>query len=280
MDRKSAAQIGKALKRAREGASLSQSALASKLDLPQSTISKLESGERSLAVEELNGYAQALGLSTGRLINYIDDFDSILDTWSITERELTEMVGENPSLRGMILGYAAEVKFRNIYLDGRTDLESWKDDDHDRLKKGDRRLSYRGKEIVVEVKSLQTKTVKFDPETGTFTGRSQVDASDRRMVTFSDGSQLETTLLARGEFDILAVNCFAFENTWRFVFALNKDLQTSQFKKYSELQQSELISSMQSVSLPPEDPFTEDFDEILERAYMEKQPPRPLDIDD
>ncbi|GMO42589.1 MAG: hypothetical protein Pg6C_04120 [Treponemataceae bacterium] len=33
---------------------------------------------------------------------------SILETWDITEGELTELVNSNPSLRGMLLGYIAE----------------------------------------------------------------------------------------------------------------------------------------------------------------------------
>lgn len=273
-------QVGKALRKAREEAGLSQTQLATKLALPQSTVSKLESGERSLSLEELDPVSHALGVTPTRFINLIDGYDSILDRWSISERELTEMVDDNPSLRGMILGYAAEVKFKNMYLDNRKDLQSWKDDDHNRLKKGDRRLIFKGKEIVIEVKSLQTKTVSFDPSTGIYSGKTQVDASDRRSITFSDGSHKETTLLARGEFDILAVNCFAFEDNWRFVFALNKDLSQSTWKGYTELQRSELIASMQSVSYPPEAPFTSDFDEILERAYATKQEPLPRDIDE
>jgi hypothetical protein len=41
-------------------------------------------------------------------------------------------------------------------------------------------------------------------------GKAQVDASDSRTISLPDGSTMKTTCLLRGEFDILAVNCFAF----------------------------------------------------------------------
>lgn len=37
---------------------------------------------------------------------------SLLKRWDVTERELTEIVDQNPSLRGMLFGYTAEVKLR------------------------------------------------------------------------------------------------------------------------------------------------------------------------
>lgn len=181
----------------------------------------------------------------------------------------------------MVFGYAAEVKFRRIFLADRPDITSVKDDDHDRKKKGDRRLQYNGREIVVEVKSLQTKTVEYDADRQLWTGGAQVDGSDRRVVTFDDGSTLNTTLLLRGQFDILAVNCFSFGNEWKFAFALNKDLATSTYRRYNEEQKANLIASMQYLTWPPAPPFTEDWDEILERAWEARQPePDVKDVQD
>ncbi len=42
---------------------------------------------------------------------------SILDRWGITEHDLTELVDKNPSLRGIMLGYVAEKKFHDKFLD-------------------------------------------------------------------------------------------------------------------------------------------------------------------
>lgn len=261
---------GDAVKSLRVEAGLTQTELASILGQPQSFISKIEAGERTLHVSDLEPLAQALGCQITTILNRITGFDSVLDRWALSESELTELIDSNPSLRGMVLGYAAEVKFRRMFLN-RADIKSTKDDDHNRKKKGDRRLLYKGEELVIEVKSLQTNMVKYDDNTGEWSGKSQVDGSDRRIVKFNDGTQLNTTLLLRGEFDILAVNCFAFDNTWRFVFALNRDLATSTYAKYSEEQRKNLIASLQRITWPPKAPFTDDFDDILERAWKLKE---------
>jgi hypothetical protein len=138
-----------------------------------------------------------------------------------------------------------------------------KPDDHDRKKKGDLRITYRGREFKVECKSLQTNTIE-KTKTG-FNARYQCDASDRRRVTFSDGSHVETTCLLIGEFDIIAVNLFAFEEKWRFAFALNRDLPRSQFKKYTKLQQRELLSSLMPISLPLKRPYVSNPCVLLDR---------------
>ena len=61
-----------------------------------------------------------------------------------------------------------------------------------------------------------------------------------------------------GEFDILAVNLFAFENQWRFIFAKNSDLPRSTYQKYTPEQQSKLLASLVPVSWPPKPPFTDE----------------------
>jgi hypothetical protein len=188
---------------------------------------------------------------------------SILEEWDITENQLTKLVRENPSLRGMMLGYIAEHKFQSLFLNHPNITLSTKDDDHDRSKKGDRRIIYKGKTIIIEVKSLQTNSVKNTGD-DSWIGKTQVDGSDRRIITFPDGSELNTTLLVRGEFDILAVNCFAFGGKWRFAFCMNKDLPTSTFSKYTEEQRNGLIASLVPVSWPPEPPFTDNLFTLLD----------------
>lgn len=195
---------------------------------------------------------------------------SILKRWGITEQELTDLVDQNPSLRGIMLGYVAEKKFHDTFLDHPEITEKTKDDDHNRKKKGDRRIIYKGKTLTVEVKSLQTAMVE---QTGPdkWTGKAQVDGSDRRIVKFPDGTELNTTLLLRGEFDLLAVNCFAFGGRWRFVFAKNSDLPFSTFKKYTKAQRNQLIASLIPVTWPPKPPFTDNPFPILNELLTEKK---------
>jgi hypothetical protein len=175
---------------------------------------------------------------------------NILERWSITVEELSQAILENGSLRGMVFGYVAEIKLRNILRSAGTVASLVKDDDHDRKKKGDLRISYKGHEFKIEAKSLQTARNKVLDD-GTFQGVSQVDASDRRTVTLPDGSKLETTNLVVGEFDVLAVNCFTFEDKWNFVFAKNKDLPRTTFRKYTEAQRKHLLATTVVVKWPP-----------------------------
>ena len=187
---------------------------------------------------------------------------SILDRWGFTAEDLTFIIDQNPSLRGMVLGYLAELKLQRIWLDDPRVESRPRPDDHDRGRPGDRVVAYRGGVFVIESKSLQTNTVRQTLEG--WVGKSQVDASDRRLVTFPDGSTLETTNLLRGGFDILAVNLFAFGDEWRFAFAKNSDLPASRHRRYSEYQREHLLATAVTVFWPPESPFCEDLFELMD----------------
>jgi len=177
---------------------------------------------------------------------------------------LAELIEQNPSLRGILLGYIAEKKFHDKYLNHPDISNAQKDDDHDRKKKGDRRIIYKGHVFLIEVKSLQTNMIE-NLGNGNWLGKAQVDASDSREITFPDGSKLKTTCLRRGEFDLLAVNCFAFGEQWRFAFALNAELPANTFKKYSEYQRQHLLPSLIPVAWPLQPPFTDNPFELLDK---------------
>ena len=69
--------------------------------------------------------------------------DSILERWDITTEDLTKVIDRNPSLRGMIIGYLAEMKLEQLWLSGKGISHVGKHDDHDRKKKGDRIVVYK-----------------------------------------------------------------------------------------------------------------------------------------
>lgn len=197
-----------------------------------------------------------------------DSERGILERWQITADDLTKVVDENPSLRGILFGYVAERKLSQL-LEAHADVSGlMKYDDHDRTHKGDRVVTYKGHKFSIECKSLQTKTVKRVGDQ--WVGRAQVDASDRRTVRLPDGSTLETTLLLVGEFDVLAVNLFAFRKEWRFVFAKNADLPTSTYHKYGPEQRKHLIASLVRVTWPPEPPFHGDIFDLLGKLAQER----------
>jgi hypothetical protein len=98
--------------------------------------------------------------------NGIHKNENILEEWDINEEYFTEVVRTNPSLRGMILGYIAEKKLKDLFVSSGKTKNHRKDDDHNRDKKGDLALTYQGEEIIIEVKSLQTNTISIVGPTG------------------------------------------------------------------------------------------------------------------
>ncbi|MEZ4514805.1 MAG: restriction endonuclease [Chloroflexota bacterium] len=204
---------------------------------------------------------------------------SILTEWEITPQQLTDLLEENPSLRGMLLGYVAELKLKEIVTSIPNVSYTVKFDDHNRKKKGDLYIIYRERAFDLESKSLQSSMIKWDENKKRWTGKAQVDGSDRRTITLPDGSTLNTTLLLRGDFDILAVNCYAFEGKWRFVFARNSDLPSSSYRLYSEEQRKFLIASLIPVSWPPEPPFYSNLRELLDEMINNGEGTDPSDLD-
>ena len=83
----------------------------------------------------------------------------------------------------------------------------------------------------------------------------------------------------KGEFDILAVNCYAFEQKWEFIFARNSDLPTSTWRGYSDTQRANLISSLIPVTFPPEPPFYGDLRVLLDEMIAEGRGANPIDLD-
>jgi hypothetical protein len=202
----------------------------------------------------------------------------ILKRWDITVEELTAAIDGNPSLRGMLHGYVAEHHLRKMWFSNHEGVTHiLKQDDHERKKKGDLVVTYKSRLFKVECKSLQTNSIRRDGDV--LRGKAQCDASDRRKVTFADDSTLETTCLLIGEFDLLAVNLFAFEEKWRFIFAKNVDLPRSRFARYTELQRQQLLASLIPVSWPPEPPFRDEpfslFDEITTSSVSPSSPSEP-----
>ena len=189
---------------------------------------------------------------------------TILDRWQISVEELTKIVDENPSLRGFIFGYVSEYKARTFF-DGNSEITGLKKyDDHDRSSKGDISFQYKGREFKIEAKSLQTNSVY--QEDGIWKGKFQCDASDRREILLSNGHTVNTTCLAVGEFDIVAVSCYAFGDTWKFAFAKNSDLPHpgTRSRNVAAEDREYLIKSLIDITWPLQPPFTTDVYSLLD----------------
>lgn len=189
---------------------------------------------------------------------------TILERWQISAEELTQIVDENPSLRGFIFGYVSEYKAR-VFFDGNSKISDLKKyDDHDRLSKGDISFQYKGREFKIEAKSLQTNSVY--QENGIWKGKFQCDASDRREILLPNGHTVNTTCLAIGEFDIVAVSCYAFGDTWKFAFAKNADLPHpgTRSRNVAVEDREYLIKSLIDITWPLQPPFTTDVYSLLD----------------
>lgn len=194
---------------------------------------------------------------------------NFLHDWQLSEEELSGILEQNPSLRGMLFGYVSEFKVRKTWFERPEFSDVKKYDDHDRSKKGDLSVIYRDREILIEVKGLQTNSVEKtgdDSWTGTF----QCDASDRREVTLPNGEKIKTTCLLAGEFDLLAVSLFQFGNRWRFAFASNSDLPRSAYSKYKPEIRPYLLKSNMKITWPLSPPWQKTPFPLLDRIVDKK----------
>jgi hypothetical protein len=193
----------------------------------------------------------------------------VLDRWKVTPEELDEILSERPSLRGITFGYVGEYKLRKMWFRDERIKGLRTYDNHDRARKGDLSFFYKGVEISVEVKSLQTASISRDADHRT--GKFQCDASDRRRVTLPNGDKIETTCLLVGEFDLLAVNLFEFHEDWLFAFAKNKDLPRSRYAHYTPEQREHLLATLVQVTWPLNPPFGAEPFALLDDIAAEKQ---------
>jgi hypothetical protein len=190
--------------------------------------------------------------------------------WNLTFDEVDELVTENPSLQGMVLGYAAEVKLRHSLLADERFTKVRQPNPHDRTDHGDFAFTYGGVDLSIEVKSLQTASVREAPEG--YRGRYQCDASDARTVTLPDGREISTTYLLVGEFDLLAVNLYAFLGDWVYGFAKNADLpRLKRSNKYPEDIWPFLLQGTSTITWPLEPPYSENAFALLDELAAEKK---------
>lgn len=208
---------------------------------------------------------------------WLGDSMGFLEQWDLSYDEINELLTDNPSLRSFVMGYAAEVKCRRMHFDQHAAVSNvTKYDDHDRQKKGDIAFEYQDYTFTVEVKSIQTNSLKPQKRTGLVAPNFQCDASDSREVKLPSGQRFKTTSLLKGEFDILAVNLHAFYDHWAFVFADNADLPTVRStrgaaEKYTEEQMDHLLRSTMPMSNPPTAPYEETPWQILDRLVEQRK---------
>ena len=166
------------------------------------------------------------------------------------------------------MGYVAEYKLRKIWFSDERIERAIKYDDHDRSRPSDLEVYYNGVPITIEVKSLQTASVQQTDEG--YQGRFQCDASDRRTVELPNGESMQTTCLVVGQFDLLAVNLFAFREQWDFAFIRNRDLPRSRYRRYTPEQRQYLLATLVAVTWPVQTPFESEPFGLIDEIAREK----------
>lgn len=133
---------------------------------------------------------------------------------------MIEMLRKNSSLRGYLQGYAAEEylmkKLRS--MDGIDEVSKIPDRDK---QKGDISLSYQGRPLTIEIKSLKSGSSREDFLEGGFSATVLVKRTDRAQ---DEGDQVGTTHLTPGEFDILAISTYGITGRWEYYYIANKYL--------------------------------------------------------
>jgi len=192
----------------------------------------------------------------------------LLEEWGLTTSELNEILASRPSLRGILIGFVAEYKLPKMWFTDERIVALERYDNHDRTRPGDFGFSYRRTPISVQVKSLQSNSVRRI-ETS-YTGSFQCDASDRRPVRLPNRQTVETTCLLVGGFDLVAVNLFEFGQVWRFAFAKNDDLPRTKSTKYTPRQRQHLLATSVKITWPLQPPFRDEPFSLLDEIVRQK----------
>jgi hypothetical protein len=140
----------------------------------------------------------------------------------VTLEDIENIATENPSLRGYLQGYVAEMflKRKLEQMHALSGVEKIRDHD---VRKGDFKFQYKGKELTVEVKSMATKSVKEDLLNRGWNAAVGIQTSYPQDL--GDGTR--TRCPERGTYDILAISAFAIGHGWDFFFIANKYLPSS-----------------------------------------------------
>ena len=203
--------------------------------------------------------------------------NNFLKSLGISRKELNTILTDNPSLRGTLVGYLGESRLKAFLAQNDQITILPKPDDHDRSQKYDLPIKYKGETFKIEVKSLQSNSIKAPGDNSSIAYKAivQCDASDCRSILLPNGKSVTTTCLQYGGFDILAVNMFMFNNSWEFAFALNEQLphatKGSPKKPIPDDCQQYLMKTLIPITYPVEGIFTTDICSLLDYLIAKRR---------
>ena len=203
---------------------------------------------------------------------------SILKRLSITETELTKVADDNSNLYCILEGYACEIHFEKVINSTPSITHHFKPGDQNREQKGDRVVIYKDTEISIEIRNVYrskkiTKTQDVHGTT-TYIGKFKGCSSHYKDIIFSDGSKLNTTYCSiNSGINIYAVCIAPFTDEYKFIYCLTENLPRATNCNLTDLQKNEIITPYCNIKYPPEYPWTDDIEQILEQVYLQKTKP-------
>jgi len=214
-------------------------------------------------------------------INYWDDLD-------LSVEEFNSIANDNQNFISTIVGYVSEKRLRERFLDNHPDVEEvWSPEDQDTSEKGDLAFTYKGEEIRVEVKSLQTRHIqKVESDTTQqnlqgdtaeeqiqWKGKTHIKGSnDPREIQHGDFEDTTVALnLKKPGFDILAVCLFFFDYEWDFAFVCPEELKRSKKRGWPEEVREKYAVSKPKVTKPPMGDWTDDLFDLMDEILEERE---------
>ena len=188
--------------------------------------------------------------------------------WNTDPDTLMRILQENPSVRGMVYGSVSEHHFVTHLSETLQVIRHHKDDDHKKTK-SDRTFVHQDRVFTVQIKSLQTNSIK-PLGNGKFKATVQNDASDKRPVTLPNGQTVTTTCYKVGEYDVLAVSLQPFTGKWDYAFKKNTNLRRTE--KYDVETNKYLLATLEPIEYPlePASGWADDLAELLKDEFLGK----------
>lgn len=208
--------------------------------------------------------------------NTVMDLDLIQQEYGVSAENFVKWSIQNRSVYGFLSGVSAEIAFFDIIAKHPEIKQYRKPLDTNKTDKGDCVVDYKDTTLSIEIKSLHSgknKIKKTQDVFGeeTWTGTVELRNSRKKLVTFKDGTVLNTCLIERGEVDIYAVCVRKFTGKWDYIYCLECNIPNNKNTKLTPEQRQQCMATYATVCWPPQSPWTTSLDQILEQAYQAKQ---------
>jgi hypothetical protein len=131
--------------------------------------------------------------------------------------DIEALAQENPSLRGYLQGYLAELKLRQLLL-AYADVSSVEKIPDSSSTKGDFLVTYKGVTLTVESKSFRSNTARYNPLSESWAASVQCKNPGSRVLTFEGRGSVMATCVEEMRFDVLAICTFPVTGQWGFLF--------------------------------------------------------------